>query len=345
MRGFTLIEVLIAVLVLGLVVTASLKLVMLSERGLGQVRVIAGNVPSVFRNPQAGNQVTDTVLYLNEPFETQPNRTGTVSITPARTGWVLVNNTFTDGAASGSYGTMIDAVWDGNVFRRHEGQYFDTHHGVLWYLTTINQKHFDPIYVHGSNLFQDGYADKANMLRLTSSTYRIQNTNTACANMGIICRDNEFDGYGLGIDSASTANAISGMIVERCTFKNREWTAIYYRGTSANLSDGLLFKDLDFQVVDEFDSNIANITNNAANNTNKYGSQKIVISQSGYDPGTLLTGDVNLDGKVSLKDSTLARCYVLGLVTLTDEQKLRADVDGNGAVTLKDATLIRGMIE
>ncbi|MDR1019307.1 MAG: type II secretion system GspH family protein [Synergistaceae bacterium] len=39
MRGFTLVEALIAVLVLGLVVTASLKLVMLSERGLAQVRV------------------------------------------------------------------------------------------------------------------------------------------------------------------------------------------------------------------------------------------------------------------------------------------------------------------
>lgn len=39
MRGFTLVEVLIAVLVLGLVVTASLKLAALSERGLRQVRI------------------------------------------------------------------------------------------------------------------------------------------------------------------------------------------------------------------------------------------------------------------------------------------------------------------
>ncbi|MDR0615473.1 MAG: type II secretion system GspH family protein [Synergistaceae bacterium] len=39
MKGFTLVEILVAVLVMGLVVTASLKLVMLSERGLAQVRV------------------------------------------------------------------------------------------------------------------------------------------------------------------------------------------------------------------------------------------------------------------------------------------------------------------
>ncbi|MDR1915503.1 MAG: prepilin-type N-terminal cleavage/methylation domain-containing protein [Synergistaceae bacterium] len=38
MRGFTMIEVLVAVLVLGLVVTASLKLVALSHRGLSEVR-------------------------------------------------------------------------------------------------------------------------------------------------------------------------------------------------------------------------------------------------------------------------------------------------------------------
>jgi prepilin-type N-terminal cleavage/methylation domain-containing protein len=39
LKGFTLVEVLVAVLVMGLVVTASLKLVILSERGLAQVRV------------------------------------------------------------------------------------------------------------------------------------------------------------------------------------------------------------------------------------------------------------------------------------------------------------------
>ena len=38
-KGFTMVEALVAVMVLGLVVTASLKLVALSQRGLSQVRV------------------------------------------------------------------------------------------------------------------------------------------------------------------------------------------------------------------------------------------------------------------------------------------------------------------
>ena len=38
-KGFTMVEALVAVVVLGLVVTASLKLVALSQRGLSQVRV------------------------------------------------------------------------------------------------------------------------------------------------------------------------------------------------------------------------------------------------------------------------------------------------------------------
>ncbi|MEE3450899.1 MAG: hypothetical protein VZR27_09455 [Acutalibacteraceae bacterium] len=48
-------------------------------------------------------------------------------------------------------------------------------------------------------------------------------------------------------------------------------------------------------------------------------------------------GDVNMDGKVTARDSLLAQRYVINLIKLTDEQFRNADVDRDGKVTAKDA--------
>ncbi len=72
--------------------------------------------------------------------------------------------------------------------------------------------------------------------------------------------------------------------------------------------------------------------------------QELVKSYAayGYTPVALVetTGDVNLDGKVSLKDASLIQRYVAGLTTLTDEQITAADANGDGAVTTVDALTI-----
>ena len=57
-----------------------------------------------------------------------------------------------------------------------------------------------------------------------------------------------------------------------------------------------------------------------------------------------LACDVDLDGLVSVTDATLLQKYVVGIATLTDDQKLLADCNGDGAIDVRDATYIQKTI-
>jgi hypothetical protein len=57
--------------------------------------------------------------------------------------------------------------------------------------------------------------------------------------------------------------------------------------------------------------------------------------------GSLMEGDVNGDGCVSLKDSTAIKLNLVGRMDLTADQIKCADTTDDGEVSLKDSTLIR----
>ena len=57
-----------------------------------------------------------------------------------------------------------------------------------------------------------------------------------------------------------------------------------------------------------------------------------------------LACDVDLDGLVSVTDATLLQKYVVGIATLTDDQKLLVDCNGDGAIDVRDATYIQKTI-
>ena len=54
----------------------------------------------------------------------------------------------------------------------------------------------------------------------------------------------------------------------------------------------------------------------------------------------VMYGDVDLDGVISIKDSTQVQKYISALVELSDEQFVAADVNGDGYVNVTDSTLI-----
>ena len=56
---------------------------------------------------------------------------------------------------------------------------------------------------------------------------------------------------------------------------------------------------------------------------------------------TILLGDVNLDGFLTVKDVTQLQRAIVSLVTLTGDALLAADTDQNGAINIKDATNIQ----
>ena len=59
-------------------------------------------------------------------------------------------------------------------------------------------------------------------------------------------------------------------------------------------------------------------------------------------PGTeYIIGDVDLNGKISVKDATIIQKYVAHLVILSHNQLYVANCDSMGGVNVKDATLIQ----
>ncbi|MEE0914053.1 MAG: leucine-rich repeat protein [Ruminococcus sp.] len=52
-------------------------------------------------------------------------------------------------------------------------------------------------------------------------------------------------------------------------------------------------------------------------------------------------GDVDLSGRVDVKDATLIQSYIASLTTLTDEQLAVADVNGDSTINVLDATAVQ----
>lgn len=100
-------------------------------------------------------------------------------------------------------------------------------------------------------------------------------------------------------------------------------------------------------------NNVANIERylSVFNNENYFAqwNDTTNASTSGVSNGFIceydgLACDVDLDGLVSVTDATLLQKYVVGIATLTDDQKLLADCNGDGVINVRDATYIQKTI-
>ena len=109
-------------------------------QGRGQVRTVK-SVKNVLVK-ENGKQKHYSVVFVDKPFTVAPNRRSKIDIHEPRKDMIFVKNRFREGAGSGSYGTMINCVWDSNEFSRHEGQLFDVNEGSLNYVfgITVNEK-------------------------------------------------------------------------------------------------------------------------------------------------------------------------------------------------------------
>ncbi|MCD8026967.1 MAG: dockerin type I repeat-containing protein [Clostridiales bacterium] len=59
---------------------------------------------------------------------------------------------------------------------------------------------------------------------------------------------------------------------------------------------------------------------------------------------SMLIGDVNLDGNISVADATAIQKFVVGTQAFSEEQFALADVNGDGSVTVADATTVQKMV-
>lgn len=107
----------------------------------------------------------------------------------------------------------------------------------------------------------------------------------------------------------------------------------------SNLTDADVSKIRDYldnKIVFTSEEQIkADIDNNGIVNEIDYDFLNELV-EKGY-----ILGDVDLDNRISVMDSSLVDKYIKGITTLTEEQLKRADMDGNNIINNEDYELIR----
>ncbi len=290
-------------------------------QGLGQVRKIV--------------KQNGVYIQVDSPFVVQPNRNGIITLHAARMSMQLINNTWKSGDAVGTYGAMLDGLFDGNSFADFGTQVFNTHFGPMWYVSNVNSTYTDPVYIHG-----DGAGITLHEDDIYSIALKLQGADPF-GTMGIAFRNNSFDGYWFNITTGNYQNALEGLIIEDNVMKNigNNKYAIDLTLEHTNYNN-FIIRNNSFEVDKIYSEKVQENINVTANK--KFASLKLIDS---YSIGADRKGDVNLDGKVTLQDNALIRNYVAGLTELTEEQIGYADVNKDGNVDLKDAAQIRRYVE
>ncbi len=71
------------------------------------------------------------------------------------------------------------------------------------------------------------------------------------------------------------------------------------------------------------------------------GTTTVTYKYKRYTAPSLIEGDVNGDGRVSVSDATIIQKFVAGLASLSDEKKDLADFDYSKTVNVRDATMLQ----
>ena len=286
-------------------------------QGVGQARTIVWQKGNLFK--------------VDRPFEVNPNRNSEINFGRTRIGMYFIQNTWRSGAACGTYGAMVDSVFDGNKHIEHQGQIFNNHEGPVWYISNINGRYEQKTYIHGEvvgGFYEMDYDNLYIIEYITggSETY---------GNIAIAFRDNYLDGYSFGLWNCTSINAVEGVIYENNTVTDVTDKVGLNITVGDNNGNNIMIRNNDFECDKGY------YVKYLEGKLNKHGSPKLYVEQTAVDPAL---GDINLDGRVSLKDITLIKMYVMGQVQLTDEQLSHGDVNEDGKVDLKDANQIRKFI-
>lgn len=65
------------------------------------------------------------------------------------------------------------------------------------------------------------------------------------------------------------------------------------------------------------------------------------VSVGYMEPESTLLGDIDCDGRLSVRDATALQKYVAGMVGLNTQDKINADFNGDGKINVRDATAIQ----
>lgn len=300
-----------------------------SGQGAGQTRTIVG----IQQTTVAGEK--RTIITLDSAFHIQPNKNSILLLRKPRENIFFVENEFSYGTSCGFYGGAADVVYDSCTFTGVTNFYQQARGGdVNWYFSIINctMKRADTLGTAGSSSGGGGI------------NWRSEITN---GQKCFLLRDCKIDGLYTKIDSATNKDQMRDMVLQRNQFDNMEYAFTFETTVDSGKCytiDGFLMSENIYTNVDYIfgnDTSLDAVT--AAKNTTNTASSKRMIVQDLQDdevvPGIM--GDVNGDGKVTLKDASMIMLFLSDQTILNGSQRATGDVDGDGKLTLKDASLIK----
>ena len=292
----------------GVLVGSSIDVV--AGKGLGQTRKIVYN---------EGN-----VIQVDNAFEVSPTANSNIIIA-GRKNYFVTENYFHDASSPiAFFGNGMDIIHDNNEYDEMiDCAFWARNSMVIWYLSVTNGNFHDPKAYHTV-----GFGDQTGKNSLYFYCSGVD------GHRGSVVRDNIFDGYVFQIDQPTT-QSLKDAIIQDNTFKNAAGRSACAVPNSKSV-DGVIYSNNMFYECDN------GYSTTVTNGFNKQGSKRLMIL--GTTLTNRITGDVNFDGVVTLKDATLIKYYVLGLVELDDDHLAVADVykdRGTVHVDMKDATTIR----
>lgn len=290
--------------------------------GSNQVRYVVKNI---------GN-----IVCLNSPFATPVTSDSYVIMREGRQdGYFVDNSLYNGGAGLGWYSGVVGLVMTGNTYRKAGNYLCSQGHDTIWYVTMDNADFNDPYmfggygYATGVNLMITNDDGGYTSLHLSSGNYQPPG-----ALFAFTVRRSSFSNgsyidflHNMGTDTARC------ILIEDNSFDGVSSPIIFWG--SKTLYDGALIRNNSF-------TNIANMPQTSPEKNSYNANRILALNEKETSGGAVLQkGDVNGDGKVTLKDVTCIRLYLENQMTLSGAAFRRADVNSSGSVTLKDAVAIK----
>lgn len=270
-------------------------------QGSGQTRIITAN---------SGNK-----LVINNPFVIEPNSNCRVVIRNPREDTYWVNNRFYNGACCGYYGGFANIVYYNNLYERVSDIYqMARWNDMNWYLTHQGNVFIDHFSIHNYGTGTNDWTGFSH-LRMFGDKLLASRTHTF--------RNCDFDGYSFVFDTTGITNAIIGVTFDKNTFRDMDTV---FSSNLGSVGSTLMYKN-----------ELLNVGGYAPTAL----SSNCLVLEEEYVDGEYDVGDINGDGKKTIKDVTYIKLYLAGLIELDEHQLERADFYADGNVTMRDSTALR----
>ena len=269
-------------------------------------------------------------LVIDSPFVIEPNRNSRVIIHSTRYNMCFIGNDVSTGSNFGTYGTLVGAVYDSNKIHQSEGTgmwaYGDSPN---WYNSIVNSHYYDGFFYHST-----GENDGSDYMHIQLYAHGFANTSTAVVMRNNLLEDNAYIRL-----IAPNGKCMLDTVIDNNTIRNSINGLVITSGNNTvNMQSTVISRFNTEDVAVPMSGTYAQLLTSQ----NSFGYNQLVMYKCGDEvTENFIVGDVNMDGKITMKDATAIKYYIVGIADLDEEQLKRADTNGDGKVTMTDSLLIR----